>query len=246
MKLNVERGLRKAFMRRMVSTPRGRQHILSLMVAAEEGDESGVFDALATRADDDELQKLVRVHQEDERVHAQLYRDCLTRTGLEYVTVPDELMIIRRIGREAGGVFAEGIASGNSEPLRTRADVMNTYALRLAIEQRGVQQFPLIGAEFRHLGDHQTADVFDRVTKDEARHVRYCKAIGRRYAESDAQWQQAVETFARIEDRAFKAVGITTIAHALETGLLDAPAGLRHLVLVLRSINFYARWWFSS
>lgn len=106
---NVERGLRKAFMRRLVSTPRGREHILSLMVAAEEGDESGVFDA-----------------------------------------------------------------------------------------------------------------------------------------ENDAQWQQAVETFARIEDRAFKAVGLTTIAHALETGLLDAPSVVRHLVRMLRSINSYPRWWFTS
>jgi rubrerythrin len=237
MNLNVERRLRKSFMRRLVSTPRGREHVLSLMVAAEEGDESGVFDALATRADDEELQKLVRVHQEDERVHAQLYRDCLARIGLRFVTVPDELMIIRRIGREAGGVFAEGVESGSSEPLRTRADVMNTYALLLAIEQRGVQQFPVIGAEFRRLGDHETADVFDRVAKDEARHVRYCKAIGRRYAEDDAQWAHAVETFARIEDRAFKAVGLTTIAHALETGLLSDSRVVKGLGRAMRALD---------
>ncbi|MBK6578365.1 MAG: ferritin-like domain-containing protein [Sandaracinaceae bacterium] len=237
MNLNVERRLRKSFMRRLVSTPRGREHVLSLMVAAEEGDESGVFDALATRADDEELQKLVRLHQEDERVHAQLYRDCLTRIGLRFVTVPDELMIIRRIGRAAGGVFAEGVESGTSEPLRTRADVMNTYALLLAIEQRGVQQFPVIGAEFRRLGDHETADVFDRVAKDEARHVRYCKAIGRRYAEDDAQWAHAVETFARIEDRAFKAVGVTTIAHALETGLLSDSRLAKGLGRAMRALD---------
>jgi rubrerythrin len=179
MNLNVERRLRKSFMRRLVSTPRGREHVLSLMVAAEEGDESGVFDALATRADDEELQKLVRVHQEDERVHAQLYRDCLTRIG---------------------------------HALATRA-------------------------EFRRLGDHETADVFDRVAKDEARHVRYCKAIGRRYAEDDAQWAHAVETFARIEDRAFKAVGVTTIAHALETGLLSESRVAKGLGRAMRALD---------
>jgi len=235
MKLDIERHLRRAFMRRLVSTARGRQHVLSLMVAAEEGDEQGVFDALAMRADDVELQKLVRVHQEDERVHAQLYRDCLTRTGLEYVTVPDDLMIIRHVGRTAGGVFAEGVATGTTEALRSRADVMNTYALLLAIEQRGVQQFPLIGAEFRRLGDHLTADVFDRVTRDEARHVRYCKAIGRRYADSDAAWEAAVATYARIEDRAFKEVGMSTIAHALETGLLGKSRIAKRVGRALRT-----------
>jgi rubrerythrin len=141
MNLNVERRLRKSFMRRLVSTPRGREHVLSLMVAAEEGDESGVFDALATRA------------------------------------------------------------------------------------------------EFRRLGDHETADVFDRVAKDEARHVRYCKAIGRRYAEDDAQWAHAVETFARIEDRAFKAVGVTTIAHALETGLLSESRVAKGLGRAMRALD---------
>ena len=39
-------------------------------------------------------------------------------------------------------------------------------ALLLAIEERGVSQFPVIGSEFRRIGDHETADTFDRVAKD--------------------------------------------------------------------------------
>jgi rubrerythrin len=217
--MTLEMSIGRSFLRSLVSHPAGRAHVLSLMVAAEEGDEAGVFDQLARKADDPELEKLVRRHKEDEARHAGMYRACLTRNGLESQPVPDELMIIRQVGREAGGAFAAGVDAASAHGIRTREDVMNTYALLLAIEERGVQRFPLIGAEFRRIGDHETADTFDRVTEDERRHTMYCRAIGRRYAPDDAAWEHAVAKYRAVEERAFKRVGLAGMLYAVKRGL---------------------------
>ncbi len=217
--MSLEKAIARSFLRRLISRPAGRAHVLSLMVAAEEGDEVGVFDQLMTMADDTELEQLVRRHKEDEIRHAAMYRACLARNGLELQLIPEDLLVIRRVGREAGGIFASGLDASSPNGIATRADVMNTYALLLAIEERGVQRFPLIGAEFRRIGDEQTADTFDRVAADERRHTKYCRAIGRRYAPDDATWQRAVDTYRRVEARAFEHVGRASVMYALEHGL---------------------------
>jgi rubrerythrin len=217
--MSIEAVIARSFMRSLVSHPAGRAHVLSLMVAAEEGDEVGVFDQLIRKADDPELAKLVRRHKEDEERHAAMYRACLARNGLAERPIDDRLLIIREVGREAGGAFAAGLAEGSADGIATREDVMNTYAVLLAIEERGVERFPLIGAEFRRIGDHETADTFDRITADEVRHTKYCAAIGRRYAPDEATWQRAVEKHRAIEARAFARVGIAGMAYALENGL---------------------------
>jgi hypothetical protein len=220
--MDVERAMGRSLFRGLVSHAAGRAFVLSLMVAAEEGDESGVFDQLARRADDPELEKLIRRHQDDERRHAAMYRSCLTRNGLDVQSVPDELLIIRAVACEAGVT----VAAGSADAIALRRDVMNTYALLLAIEKRGVQRFPLIGAEFRRIGDHETADTFDRVTEDERRHTKYCEAIGRRYAADEQEWQGAVAMHRGIEGRAFRRVGRATVVHALRQGLVwRGPAG---------------------
>jgi hypothetical protein len=218
--MNFGAWIGRSFVRSLVAHPSGRAHILSLMVAAEEGDEAGVFDQLARKADDPELERLVRRHKEDEARHAAMYRACLARNGLALQAVPDELLIVRQVGREAGGAFAAGVDAASAEGIVTREDVMNTYALLLAIEERGVQRFPLIGAEFRRIGDRETADTFDRVTDDERRHTRYCRAIGRRYASDDATWDRAVARYRAVEERAFRRVGLAGIVFALKEGLL--------------------------
>jgi hypothetical protein len=189
------------------------------MVAAEEGDEAGVFDQLIRKADDPELEKLVRRHKEDEEKHAAMYRACLARNRLKEQPIPDELLIIREVGREAGGAFAAGIEAASAAGMETREDVMNTYALLLAIEERGVQRFPLIGAEFRRIGDTETADTFDRITIDERRHTKYCTAIGRRYAPDSDTWERAVKKYRAVEARAFQRVGLAGMFYAIENGL---------------------------
>jgi hypothetical protein len=233
--MNFEISIGRSFLRSLISHPAGRAHILSLMVAAEEGDEAGVFDQLIRKADDPELEKLVRRHKEDECRHGAMYRACLSRNGLELQPIPDELLIIRRVGREAGGIFGTGGDASSPDGIASCKDVMKTYALLLAIEERGVQRFPLIGAEFRRIGDHETADTFDRVTADERRHTKYCQAIGRRYASDDATWEQAASKYRRIEARAFKQVGRATLLYAVKNGLVWRGAVGRLARLAIRA-----------
>jgi hypothetical protein len=214
--MNLEKQLGRLLFRALLSHTEGRAFVLSLMVAAEEGDEAGVFDEMARRAEDAELEKLIRRHQEDERRHAALYRSCLARNGLAMQPIPDDLLIIRQVANDAGFVFADDSADASAR----RKDVMETYALLLAIERRGVERFPLIGAEFRRAGDHETADIFDRVTEDERRHTKYCEAIGRRYATDEAEWARAVARYRDVERRAFHRTGNATLAYVLRTGLV--------------------------
>jgi rubrerythrin len=235
--MSVEMSIGRVFLRSLASHPAGRAHLLSLMVAAEEGDEVGVFDQLIRKADDPELAKLVRRHKEDEERHAGMYRACLARNGLALREVPDELLIIRQVGREAGGVFAAGLAGDTAEGISTREDVMNTYALLLAIEERGVQRFPLIGAEFRRIGDVETADTFDRVTADERRHTKYCAAIGRRYAPDEATWNRAASKFRAVEERAFARVGMAGIVYAVKEGLVFRNAAGRLAGAAIRAFE---------
>jgi rubrerythrin len=237
--MNFETSIGRSFLRSLISHPAGRAHILSLMVRAEEGDEAGVFDQLIRKADDPELEKLVRRHKEDECLHAAMYRACLSRNGLELQPIPDELLIIRRVGREAG-IFATGGDASSPDGIASRDDVMKMYALLLAIEERGVQRFPLIGAEFRRIGDHETADTFDRVTADERRHTRYCQAIGRRYASDDATWEEAASKYRRIEARAFKQVGRATLLDAVKKGLVWRGAVGRLARLAIRASDAIA------
>jgi rubrerythrin len=218
--MSLDRFLRRTFFRRLIATPEGRAHVLALMVAAEEGDEAGVFEQLKAHADDEALRRTVERHQSDEYEHAALYRACLARNGVTPEPIPNDLLIIRQIAREAGGAFARGLDANSAHGIASREDVMNTYALLLAIEERGVEQFPLIGAEFRRIGDHETADTFDRVAKDELRHTKYCRALGRRYAPDEATWQRAVEHFRAVESRAFHRVGLAGIAYTLREGLI--------------------------
>jgi rubrerythrin len=233
----LETVLRQAFLRRLVSTAAGRAHVLNLMVHAEEGDEAGVFDRLQELVDDPRMRKTIARHQADEREHARLYRACLARNGVEPGSLPPTLLIIRRVARVAEGGFARGAQTGSAENLRTREDIMDTYALLLAIEERGVQQFPIIGEHFRRIGDHETADTFDRVAKDELRHTKYCQAIGRRYAPDERTWREAVEKHRAIEDRAFKQAGLAGIAHAIESGLVWDGRLARRIAALLTSLD---------
>jgi hypothetical protein len=171
-----------------------------------------------------------------------MYRACLARNGLKEQPIPDELLIIREVGRQAGGAFAAGVETASAAGMETREDVMNTYALLLAIEERGVQRFPFIGAEFRRIGDIETADTFDRITIDERRHTKYCTAIGRRYAPDSDSWDRAVEKYRAIEARAFQRVGLAGIFYAIEKGLAWRGLLGRLGGLLLRGLRERSSW----
>jgi hypothetical protein len=201
-----------AFVRLLIASPKGRAHLLRLMVAAEEGDETGTFDWLV--ATHPELENLVRRHQEDERRHADMFRACLSPAENTAQPMPRALLVIDCVVRAA-------VHAGRSEGLPPSvADIVFTYALLLAIEERGVNHFGLIEHEFRRIADIQTADTFRRIAQDERRHVRYCRAIGRRYAGDDALWERARKHCARIERRGFRAAFWAGVGYAIRHGLL--------------------------
>ena len=204
--------IRTSFLHQLVATAPGRQHLLSISVDAEEGDESGIFDQLAGLVDDPAVRRIVERHRDDEVRHAQLFRDCLTRLGLEKQPTPDAIRIIRQVGESTGR--PEGVAL-------TRDDIPATYALLLAIEERGVEQFPFIAAAFDTV-DPETAEVYRRVARDERGHVKYCQSIGRRYAGDDDTWDALVDDARAIEADAFLHVGLANIAHCGEQGWVDA------------------------
>ncbi len=208
MESTSEPDIRNAFLQQLVATSDGRQHMLSVSVDAEEGDEGGIFEQLAEVVDDPQLRQLVERHREDEVRHAQLFRACLSRLGLEKVPVPDELKIIRQIADAVGG-GRQGVRGAN--------DVMMTYALLRAIEERGVEQFPLIADAFRRV-DPETADVYMSVARDERGHVRYCEQIGRHYAPDQATWEQALTDARALEAAAFTRAGLANLAYCGERG----------------------------
>lgn len=210
----MEPDIGQAFLTQLVSSPEGRQHMLSISVEAEEGDEGDIFGQLADCVDDARLRQIVERHRDDEVRHAQLFRDCLARQGLEQQPVPDEMKIIRQIADTTGG-FGQGV--------RTREQAALAYALLLVIEERGVEQFPRIAAAFRPV-DPETADVYLRVARDERGHVRYCQTIGRYLAGDDITWDEAVEASRVLEADAFASVGIANLSYCGERGWVDVDA----------------------
>src|SRR5690348_3896 len=127
--------LRNLFLSRLVATAAGRAFLFAFMADAEESDE-GAFDELVARADAPEVQKMVRLHQEDEARHGRLMRACLERTGVEPGPLPTELRYIERLDRMSGGDFRHGfVAHGERE------GIMRVYAMLQIVEERGVLQF---------------------------------------------------------------------------------------------------------
>jgi rubrerythrin len=195
------------FLTRLLETPEGREHMLSVSVDAEEGDESGIFDQLADAVDVPELRRIVEQHRDDEVRHAGLFRACLARNGFAKTSLPPSMMVVRQVAERTDG---DGSVS-------TTDDIVSTYALLLAIEERGVAQFPRIADAFEP-HDPDTAEVYRRVARDERGHVRYCQRIGRHYAGDDRRWDDAVAQARAIEADAFTHAGLANVHYCAEKG----------------------------
>jgi rubrerythrin len=199
------------FLTRLLETPEGRAHMLNISVAAEEGDESGLFDQVAAVVDEPELRRIVELHRDDEVRHAGLFRGCLERNGYEADGVPDSIAFIREVG---------GRSDRSDDPVRGVDDLVDFFALLLAIEERGVQQFPRL-ADLFEPHDPETAAVYRRVARDERGHVRYCERIGRHYAPDDQAWDDAVARARALEQEAFLSVGLANLAYCTDHGLVQ-------------------------
>jgi rubrerythrin len=202
----LSRFVYKNFWSRLAATPQGRRHIYSFALAAEEGDEHGVFDLLAENVAAAEHKKLIRVHQADEERHAGLFRECLERMGQTAEEIPHEMRIIRRMG----SAFTAENDSGR---------VVELYAMLRAIEVRGVEQFPII-AEALRPHDAFGADTFLQVAQDEKRHVGFCDIVGGKEAASPGAWREKVAHYAAMERRAFLTHGLVSLRHAIRGELM--------------------------
>ncbi len=221
-------GLR--FLSKLLANVPGRVYFLAQLVDAETNGECGVFDELAAYAEDEELQKMIRRHSADELKHAGLFRE----RSLQYATtlpeVPTGVKLIDLLDRAVGGPLTRGI--------HNRVDVMRAYLLLQVLEERTISQLPLFEEAWRVV-DPQTADVIAEVGRDEARHLRYCHAISRRYAPDEATLRETLRRYRTIEaTEVFPGTGVALIDHCLDTGLLDVGPIER---LAWRGLNELAR-----
>lgn len=219
------------FMQRMLKNPRGRSHFLAQVADAENNDEGAVFKALIERAQEDEtLHKMVTRHAADEERHAVLLDARARATGLPRPVVPDHLKILHRLDEALGGFF--------SRPLRTDEDVMRAYLLLQVIEERAVTQFPLFKQALRE-PDPESAEVFAEIEVDEERHLKYCQAVARRYAPSEAVHEQTLQHFREVEARVFAENSMRNMAYALDHGFIgEAPLFVR---LAWRGVLLFAQ-----
>jgi hypothetical protein len=201
------------YFRRLVRTERGRSFLLHFLADAEDSDERGLFDSLLARVDDPALHKMIRIHRDDELRHAAMLRSAAERVGGEPVAVPDELRIVLRIASYMGDP-GEGFAE-------TRTGIMEAYALLLVIEERGVREFPRIVRALARV-DPASAAVLGSIVKDEERHVKYARAISKRYAPDAATLERTLARYREVEARAFADHGRAFLRFVVERGLFDA------------------------
>ena len=202
--------INQRLMERLLSTPWGRAHVLSLLADAEDSDEGAIFELLETRVGDEQLQKLVRIHKQDEKRHAQMFTACVARQGVDPGPVPEHLKLIRRIDAVLGGIFEGGV--------ETDLDVMQAYLVLQVIEERAITQFTFMAPIMRRF-DPASADVMDEVASDEVRHLKYCQAIARRYAPSENEREETLRRYRQVEARCFSDNGRANLQHILANEL---------------------------
>jgi rubrerythrin len=207
----VRRFVNARYFTQLVATPRGRGFLLSFLADAEESDEAGVFDALLERVREPRLRAMARRHRDDEVKHAAWLREAAARWGGPS-RVPGGLRVVPRIDRHAGGV-ARAFVDGD-------AGVLEAYALLQVIEERAVREYPAIVRALRGV-DPAGAEVLARVVRDEARHVKYARAIGRAYAPDEGAYRRTLWRYRRAEAIAFEEQGRAFLQHVLERGLLE-------------------------
>lgn len=207
----VRTQLSKYFLEALMSTPRGRAHLLNQVAEGEEQGEQRVFDEALALVEDPELKKLIRRHREDELRHGQLFRARIAANGVPVGPVPEHLDMLRRLDAALGGFFDRGLS--------TEHDVMRAYVILQVIEERACEQFTMYVDALERVGEHATADVFREVAKDEARHLKYCRAIALRYAKDEAEYERELAAMRDLEARSFKEVQRANIDHILDNDL---------------------------
>jgi rubrerythrin len=206
-------GLR--FVRRLVSTAKGRAHLLNQLADAESNGEADLFERALAHVDDAALRKLIEKHQADEIRHARLFSERRDATGVPTRAVPLHLRLIDRLNAAADGVL--------DEPIVDRLGVMKAYLMLQVLEERAMRQFPVFEAAFREI-DTTTADILVEIMHDEERHLKYCQAIAKRYAPDQATLDDTLANFRAIEAQAFAENSRANLDWVYRRGIFQASA----------------------
>lgn len=205
--------IHQQFLASMLATPKGRAFALTQAGVAESTDEGEIFNQLRTRVEDKELARLVKWHADDEERHAKVFLAAADRQGVGRPDLPESVQILPLLNARIG-VFGRS--------LERREDVMDAYLVLQVIEERAIEQFALMEPVLRRF-DAQSADDVVAIGKDEQRHLRYCHAITRRYAPSEARRIARLREFRLAEASAFRDHQASGLAYILESGYL--PSG---------------------
>jgi len=206
------------FMKQLLRTPKGRVHFLAQVADAENNDEGAIFEALKQRASDPQLQKMVARHAADEERHAKVLMERALDQGEPIPVIAEDLKILHALDKALGGFF--------SKPLETDEDVMRMYLLLQVIEERAITQFAMFQEALRDV-DPKSADAFVTIEEDEARHLKYCHAIARRYAPSEKVHDETLAHFRKVEAKVFAQNSNRNLFNALKKGLLDVGAPMK-------------------
>jgi rubrerythrin len=168
-----------------VRTPEGRAYLLSY-VGEEETASIPMLTQIASELVDPQLQKMAAKHLADEMRHETVLRERFLAMGLPPPKV------------DANAVLAELYREMNPQTTAEK------YMVVQVLEERAARTYPLIAKAFRPY-DPASADVFEGIAADEARHVRFCEAVTRRigHVDSDetlARYRRAESRLQRIEE----------------------------------------------
>jgi len=201
------------YMRALARSPRGRAWLLDFLAGAEV-DEYGVFDTLIARVDDPELARLVRRHRDDEIRHYNLLSECVVRGRVKPPPVLPEHSLSARLDEALGG-FWSTFQSG-------RAGVMEAYVILQLLEELSVAIYPQVIAAIAPY-DPKTARVIESVLRDEERHVKYARAVSRRYAPDVVTLERTVRETRAVLERVSLEHNLATLRYAVDNDLLETP-----------------------
>jgi rubrerythrin len=205
--------LNRRYLQQLFRTPEGRAHVLAQAADGEASGESAIFDRLLARVDDPDLQRVIDRHRQDELRHERMFRERLAAQGARW-ELPEELRLVPRIDREAGGAI--------DRPIRTGRDVLAAYSFLQALEERAVFSFGLFIAALAG-PDPKSAAVFAEVLEDERRHLKYCAAVAKRYARDEAERLAVLQHMRSAEARAFQANQMANMSFTLGRGWVGGP-----------------------
>lgn len=206
--------LTRRFLNAVLETPEGRAFLFNQIADAEDNGEATVFDEVIAAIDDPTLSKIVDRHRRDEIRHGELFRAARDRTGVDPGPVPEEIKVLDRINAHLGGFF--------DRPITDLDGVVEAYLILQVIEERATTQFHLIEASLRDVDPESAARVRE-IADDEARHLKYCRAVVKRYASNPAFVERRLGELRRIEAVAFRETTGANLAHALLRGFIKNP-----------------------